>query len=221
MKNCENCKQDHDGSYGSGRFCSSKCARGFSTKAKRKEINEKVSASLGENELRHIDCPTCGKKIKTRSNTKTYCSRKCIQRKPLSKDLKDKLSKIRTMNMLNGKVHSNYYKVLNSDNKEITVQGTWEFEVANRLKEMNEPFDRFFIKYDGHHRYTPDFYLPSKDLFIEVKGWWKDRDIAKMNLVMESNPQIKILLIDSLEIKDQFCKGELKLEDLKYWGALQ
>lgn len=29
---CENCKINHDGSYGSGRFCSSKCARGFSTK---------------------------------------------------------------------------------------------------------------------------------------------------------------------------------------------
>lgn len=43
MKKCENCKNEHDGSYGSGRFCTSKCARGFSTKAKRKEINEKVS----------------------------------------------------------------------------------------------------------------------------------------------------------------------------------
>lgn len=43
---CENCNKEHDGSYGSGRFCSSKCARGFSTKAKRKEINEKVSKKL-------------------------------------------------------------------------------------------------------------------------------------------------------------------------------
>lgn len=43
---CENCKTKHDGSYGSGRFCSCKCARGFSTKAKRKEINKKVSKSL-------------------------------------------------------------------------------------------------------------------------------------------------------------------------------
>ncbi|MFW5988461.1 MAG: HNH endonuclease signature motif containing protein [bacterium] len=43
---CENCGNEHDGSYGSGRFCSSKCARGFSTKSKRKEINEKVSKSL-------------------------------------------------------------------------------------------------------------------------------------------------------------------------------
>ena len=43
---CENCNQEHDGSYGSGRFCSSKCARGFSTKLKREEINKKVSNQL-------------------------------------------------------------------------------------------------------------------------------------------------------------------------------
>lgn len=43
---CENCENEHAGSYGSGRFCSAKCARGFSTRNKRQEINEKVSASL-------------------------------------------------------------------------------------------------------------------------------------------------------------------------------
>lgn len=46
MSICENCQGEHAGSYGSGRFCSSKCARGFSTKEKRKEINEKVSKTL-------------------------------------------------------------------------------------------------------------------------------------------------------------------------------
>ena len=29
---CENCGIEHDGKYGSGRFCSVKCARGFSSK---------------------------------------------------------------------------------------------------------------------------------------------------------------------------------------------
>jgi len=43
---CENCNQEHDGSYGSGRFCCQKCARSFSTKKKRKEINQKVSNTL-------------------------------------------------------------------------------------------------------------------------------------------------------------------------------
>ena len=46
MAICENCEQEHDGTYGAGRFCSGKCARGFSTKSKRAEINEKVSKKL-------------------------------------------------------------------------------------------------------------------------------------------------------------------------------
>lgn len=43
---CENCGKQHDGSYGSGRFCSSHCARGFSTKSCRESINCKVSKKL-------------------------------------------------------------------------------------------------------------------------------------------------------------------------------
>jgi hypothetical protein len=41
MKLCENCNNVHDGSYGSGRFCTNKCARCFSTKGNRKDINKK------------------------------------------------------------------------------------------------------------------------------------------------------------------------------------
>lgn len=44
--NCENCSSQHNGTYGSGRFCSNKCSRGYSTKAKRREINDKVSKTL-------------------------------------------------------------------------------------------------------------------------------------------------------------------------------
>jgi hypothetical protein len=45
---CENCNKEHDGNFGSGRFCSSKCARGYSTKEKREEINQKVSLKLNK-----------------------------------------------------------------------------------------------------------------------------------------------------------------------------
>nr|MBC8147043.1 hypothetical protein [Bacteroidota bacterium] len=44
--NCEYCGKECNSSFGSGRFCSKGCACGFSTKIKRKEINEKVSKSL-------------------------------------------------------------------------------------------------------------------------------------------------------------------------------
>ena len=43
---CEYCEKEHDGSYGSGRFCFPKCARSFSTSKNRQEINRKRSSSM-------------------------------------------------------------------------------------------------------------------------------------------------------------------------------
>jgi len=64
MFECENCSISHDASYGSGRFCSAKCSRSFSTRSKRKEINEKVSKSLSGRECpKDFECDGCGKKF--------------------------------------------------------------------------------------------------------------------------------------------------------------
>jgi hypothetical protein len=46
MKQCENCDTEHDGKYGSGRFCSNFCSRSFSTKNNRSTRNQKISSSL-------------------------------------------------------------------------------------------------------------------------------------------------------------------------------
>lgn len=43
---CELCGKDHDGLFGSGRFCCLSCSRSFSTYSKRLEINKKVSKKL-------------------------------------------------------------------------------------------------------------------------------------------------------------------------------
>lgn len=81
---CENCQVEHDGKYGSGRFCSSKCARAFSTKSKRSEINEKVSKTLTKGEWNGIKnirdtniCIECG--VVLSNSAKKYCSNKCQQ----------------------------------------------------------------------------------------------------------------------------------------------
>ena len=50
MKVCENCGKEHDGSYGSGRFCSKECARSYSSKQ-------------NKNELKEAKCINCGKSI--------------------------------------------------------------------------------------------------------------------------------------------------------------
>lgn len=55
MKACELCKSNHNGEYGSGRFCSSLCARSFSTRDKRKDINRIVSNRLRRHKIEKND----------------------------------------------------------------------------------------------------------------------------------------------------------------------
>jgi hypothetical protein len=71
---CENCGIEHNGSYGSGRFCSQKCARGFSTKFNRKETSKKVSLKLsgGKQKNKCLYCDTIVKK-----NRHKFCGREC------------------------------------------------------------------------------------------------------------------------------------------------
>lgn len=78
---CENCGNEFNGKYSkwaSGRFCSTKCARGFSTKLKRQEINLKVSLKLREYEGIK-PCEVCGKTPKIRYGSGRFCSESCKQ----------------------------------------------------------------------------------------------------------------------------------------------
>jgi very-short-patch-repair endonuclease len=78
--NCENCDNEHDGSYGSRRFCSSKCARGFSTKRKRSLINEKIRKTIEDKHPKiEKNCEWCGNKFEVKKSKKKQltCSRSC------------------------------------------------------------------------------------------------------------------------------------------------
>jgi DNA-directed RNA polymerase subunit RPC12/RpoP len=79
MATCENCGCEHNGEYGSGRFCSIKCSRGFSTKAKRSLINEQVSKKLKKiKALYNYKCETCGtdfESYKIRNGRKIVCDK--------------------------------------------------------------------------------------------------------------------------------------------------
>ena len=81
---CEYCGKDHDGSYGSSRFCSKECARSYSTKN-------------SQGQLKEAKCIDCGKIIYVgkRTNIKKcrckYCREKQLQIKypKKKKQLKD------------------------------------------------------------------------------------------------------------------------------------
>lgn len=93
---CESCGLNHNGLYGSGRFCGELCARGYSTKNNRKEVSDKMKKSLTitnniQRKKRVEDyyknpnyCKFCGEVIQINGNekisitrAKKYCDKTC------------------------------------------------------------------------------------------------------------------------------------------------
>jgi hypothetical protein len=58
-------------------------------------------------------------------------------------------------------------------------------------------------------QYNPDFYLSHSNEFIEVKGWFSDKDRMKMNLVVQQYPDIRIFFIDRFVYKWFLEEGNL------------
>ena len=55
---------------------------------------------------------------------------------------------------------------------------------------------------DIKRTYTPDFYMPSYDRYIEVKGYFSEKDKLKLTQVIFEN-KINLLLIKEYDIKNQ------------------
>jgi hypothetical protein len=49
----------------------------------------------------------------------------------------------------------------------------------------------YFID-DIKKTYNPDFYLPELNEYIEVKGYFSEKDKIKMDAVLDQNPDVKI-----------------------------
>ena len=106
---CENCKKEHNGSYGSGRFCSCKCARCFSTKTKREEINQKISQTLLKRRELGICktdfsvryCKDCGKQLSIK-NKSGFCYACCPKHTNANTELREKHRQIQKQKVQNG-----------------------------------------------------------------------------------------------------------------------
>ena len=92
------------------------------------------------------------------------------------------------------------------------VQGTWELNFAKHCNDHSIKWDRckpWKYTMDGKVRsYTPDFYIPSKDLYIEIKGRWWGEDRRKMDCVIEQHPDKNILILEK-EQYNKLLEGEL------------
>lgn len=66
------------------------------------------------------------------------------------------------------------------------LKGSWEVIVAmwldhNDIEWVSEPEGFDYIWEEKKHTYFPDFYIKEYNVYLEVKGYQRDRDIAKWN----------------------------------------
>jgi hypothetical protein len=102
----------------------------------------------------------------------------------------------------------------------VSLDGTWELLLAEFLDNNNvdwkrntKRFDYFFE--DKWRHYTPDFYLPKINIYIEVKGYKTNMDEAKWNQFPETLfPMFKK---EIMSIK----RGEYTLKDFTEWWQNQ
>lgn len=86
-------------------------------------------------------------------------------------------------------------------------RSSWEANFARILNYCGIKFEyeqkRFIF---AESSYLPDFYLPEKETYIEVKGYWKN-GFEKLTQMHKSNPNISLKILDYeayLELQKKF-----------------
>lgn len=100
--------------------------------------------------------------------------------------MSEKISDTVLENVKNDNWHNSFGKSKIVEYKGIKFHGNWEVEFAKFLDNQNIEWKRNTQKFEylfenKIHYYTPDFYLPKFDLFVEIKGYPTQRDFCKWN----------------------------------------
>jgi hypothetical protein len=98
------------------------------------------------------------------------------------------------------------------------VQGTWERDAGLKLTELGIEWRKCagrddIIRYvlDGkERRYTPDFYLPAYDVYLEFKGYWWGDDRRKMDAVLARTDR-NIAILEKDRYYELINDGKLRL----------
>lgn len=87
--------------------------------------------------------------------------------------------------------------------KNIWLRSSYEVRYAKYLDRNNIKWEYEFRRFDlGNTTYTPDFYLPEMNKYIEVKGWWRKIAKDKYELFKKLYPKIKIKIITRKELNN-------------------
>lgn len=209
----ENCNNNFEvKNYNPKQFCSHGCSATQSNSLRRhsEEVRNKISESVKRSPYHYTakgkilvprlikHCLNCRKEFATpRWQNHKYCCVACsindIGGRPTSPKAARAKSGIRS------DISPNIY-----------FFSRWEANFARimnllKIKWIFQP-KTFDLKYQN---YTPDFYLPERGLYIEIKNFLSDYSLKRDNSFRKLHPKEKLILIlksDYLKLQDDFSR---------------
>ena len=260
MNICPICQKEHDGSYGSGKFCSKHCRYVYIGRQNKHPVNNfpKSKKSWGtwkccwcdqifetklklieHKKLLHKSPPPWNKGLTKETDERIKKSCDTFHKKflsgdiklvghPHSKETKELLSKMRSDYLASAKNAGGFrdvgwYDVKNIKDEQYTVRGLWEYNVALKLNELKiywtkNHYLNYFID-NVKKIYNPDFYLPDQNAYIEVKGYFSEKDKIKMDAVLDQNSKVKIYFM-KYEAYQNFIQGKIILDQTPIYKIL-
>ena len=139
-------------------------------------------------------CKTCGCSLSYEQRTKSNCSKNCFKQQMRTNALLKKFG---------GPIKQRRVITLNNG-QTLTVDSSWEEELANNFIKRNITFtkcDKFTLS--TGESYTPDFYLPSYNCYVDPKAITsffqkQNAQLTKIKL-FESEYNTKVVLIHEFE----------------------
>jgi len=114
-----------------------------------------------------------------------------------SKKSKKKIGKSK----LGSKPHWYRCEYIDRFGKQYKFHSSWELKFAEYLDRNNVDWSsgdkRFYYADDEDIKrcYWPDFYLKDSDSYIEIKGYFRDKDKRKMEIIKETYPKINLEIL--------------------------
>ena len=213
MKYCPKCNAEHSKQ---GIFCSRQCAnsrgpRSEDTKEKQSISNKKYADDNADLVKERAAAATLTRRIKYPAQHRSLCSKcdKILDSKNKSglckKHFEESPQKDEYIARRKKYIRMQVYNKWTDSS--VWMLSSLEIKFYNKLTETNtkwiKPHYVSYITDDGKsHRYFPDFYLPDLDLYVETKGYFWPSDKAKMDLVKQQNPLLKIDIVFENTIED-------------------
>ncbi len=182
MKFCIKCNKEHDGSFGSGKFCSRKCSN---SRIQTEELKLKKSISAKNSDK----VKEANKKERTRHKKDTtticlHCNKeifhKAYNKRKYHKECWDKCSGgFRENSTIK---HREIYNGFQMDSgAEKTFAVLLDKNYINWIKN-NKTFFNYIDKKGKQRKYYPDFYLTDYNYWVEIKGKFYSNENDELKL---------------------------------------